>query len=425
MITLGVVLMNIFKKADILIPKDTDYKKWSVVACDQYTSEPDYWESVEKEVGEAPSALKIVFPEIYLKDEPEKRIANINKTMEEYLSSGIFKELSSSLVLVERTQRDGRTRTGIVGMVDLEEYSFTKGEGTPIRATEGTVLERIPPRVKIRENAPLELPHILLLIDDENKTVVEPLKSKKEKLEKVYDFDLLMNSGHLTGYKIEDADEFFKALDDLASVSEFKKKYDTKSDDVLLFAVGDGNHSLATAKTCWDNLKKSLTEEERKTHPARFALVEVMNIHDEALESEPIHRVVFGVNPQKMIDEFLKFYPEASTEDNGGQHIKFVYENKEADLYVKNSGSNLAVGSLQNFIDYYIKEFGGEVDYIHGEEVVRKLSGDEGNIGFLLPSMEKNELFPTIIKDGALPRKTFSMGEAWDKRFYLEAKKIR
>ena len=417
--------MDIFKKADILIPKDTDYKKWSVVACDQYTSEPEYWESVEREVGEAPSALKIVFPEIYLKDEPEKRIDKINKTMEEYLNSEIFKELSSSLVLVERTQRDGRVRTGLIGMADLEAYSFTKGEGTPIRATEGTVLERIPPRVKIRENAPLELPHILLLIDDEKKTVIEPVKAKKESLEKVYDFDLLMNSGHLTGYRIEEADEIFKALDDLACVQEFKKKYDTASDDVLVFAVGDGNHSLATAKTCWDNLKSSLTEEEKKTHPARFALVEVMNIHDEALEFEPIHRVVFGVNPEKMIEDFLKFYPDASTKDNSGQHIKFVYENKEGDLYVKNSGSNLAVGSLQNFIDYYIKETGAEVDYIHGEEVVRKLSQNKGNIGFLLSGMEKNELFPTIIKDGALPRKTFSMGEAWDKRFYLEAKKIK
>lgn len=417
--------MNIFKKADILIPKNTDYKKWSVVACDQYTSEPEYWESVEKEVGSAPSALKIVFPEIYLKNEPEKRIEKINKTMEEYLNSGLFCELSSSLVLTERTQRDKRVRTGLIGMVDLEAYSFKKGEGTPIRATEGTVLERIPPRVKIRENAPLELPHILLLIDDAKKTVIEPLKAKKESFEKIYDFDLVMDSGHLTGYRIDEASEVFKALDDLADVSAFKEKYDTKSGDVLLFAVGDGNHSLATAKTCWDNLKGSLTEAERKTHPARFALVEVMNIHDEALEFEPIHRVVFGVNPEKMIEDFLKFYPDSSTTDNGGQHIKYVYKDKEGDLYVKNTGSNLAVGSLQNFIDYYIKQAGAEVDYIHGEEVVKKLSKSEGNIGFLLSGMEKNELFPTIIKDGALPRKTFSMGEAWDKRFYLEAKKIR
>lgn len=417
--------MNIFKKADILIPKNADYKKWSVVACDQYTSEPEYWNGVEKVVGEAPSALKIVFPEIYLKDEPEKRIDKINKTMEEYLNSGLFEELSSSLVLVERTQRDGRTRTGIIGMVDLEAYSFTKGDGTPIRATEGTVLERIPPRVKIRENASLELPHILLLIDDEKKTVIESVKAKKDSLKKVYDFDLLMDSGHLTGFRIEDADEIFEALENLGDVALFKEKYDTDSDNVLLFAVGDGNHSLATAKTCWDNLKVSLTESEKQTHPARFALVEVMNIHDEALEFEPIHRVVFGVNPEKMIEEFLEFYPDSSLADNGGQHIKYVYGNVEGDLYVKNSSSNLAVGSLQNFIDYYIKETTAEVDYIHGEDVVRKLSENEGNIGFLLSGMEKNELFQTIIKDGALPRKTFSMGEAWDKRFYLEAKKIK
>ncbi len=417
--------MNIFKKADILIPKNIDFKKWSVVACDQYTSEPEYWAEVEKNVGDAPSAVKIVFPELYLKNEPEMRIESINKTMAEYLDSDIFKELSDSLVLTERKQRDGRVRTGIVGMVDLECYSFKKGEGTPIRATEGTVLERIPPRVKIRENAPLELPHILLLIDDEKRTVIEPIAAKKDSLEKIYDFDLMMDSGHLTGYKISDTDAVFAALDELSDKSVFKSKYNTDSEEVLLFAVGDGNHSLATAKTCWENLKPTLTDKEKENHPARFALVEVMNIHDNALEFEPIHRVVFGVNPEKLIEDFLKFYPDCAKEDNGGQHIKYMYGGVEGDVYVKNSGSNLAVGTLQNFLDSYIKENGGEIDYIHGEEVVRKLSKDRTNTGFLLPAMGKDELFPTIIKDGALPRKTFSMGEAWDKRFYLEAKKIR
>lgn len=417
--------MNIFRKANILIPKEADLSKWSVVACDQYTAEPDYWENVKKTVGDAPSALKIVFPEIYLKDEPEEKIESINKTMSEYLESGIFKEYKDSLILTERTQRDGRTRFGIVGMLDLESYSFKKGEGTPTRATEGTVLERIPPRVKIRENAPLELPHILILIDDEEKTVVEPLIFKKDSLERIYDFDLMENSGHLTGYRIDDCDAVFSALSKLAETETFSKKYNTDCKDVLLFAVGDGNHSLATAKTCWENIKKSLTKEEQENHPARFALVEVMNIHDKALEFEPIHRVVFGVNPEKMVEEFLKFYPESDKKDNGGQHIKYIIGDCTGDLYVKNSDSNLAVGTLQNFIDFYLKENGGEVDYIHGEEVVRKLAKDKGNIGFLLPAMEKNELFPTIIKDGALPRKTFSMGEAWDKRFYLEAKRIK
>lgn len=417
--------MKIFNKANILIPKNADLSKWSVVACDQYTSEPEYWESVEKNVGDNPSALNIVFPELYLKDEPEKRIEKINKTMAEYLASDLFSELSDSFVLTVRKQRDGRERTGIVGVVDLECYSFKKGEGTPIRATEGTVLERIPPRVKIRENAPLELPHILLLIDDEKRTVVEPVAAKKDSLEKIYDFDLMMDSGHLTGYRIDDADSVFDALSDLANPDTFKEKYDTDSDDVLIYAVGDGNHSLATAKTCWENLKPSLSDEEKETHPARFALVEVMNIHDEALEFEPIHRVVFDVNPEEMMEEFFKFYPETSTEDNGGQHIRYIIGDKATDIYVKNADSNLAVGTLQNFLDSYIKENGGEVDYIHGADVVKKLSNDANTIGFLLPAMEKSELFPTIIKDGALPRKTFSMGEAWDKRFYLECKKIR
>lgn len=417
--------MRIFNKANILIPKNADLSKWSVVACDQYTSEPEYWDEVKKTVGENPSALNIVFPELYLKDEPEKRIENINKTMAEYLNSDLFTELSDSFVLTIRKQRDGRERAGIIGVVDLECYSFKKGEGTAIRATEGTVLERIPPRVKIRENAPLELPHILLLIDDKKRSVVEPLLSKREELKKIYDFDLMMDSGHLTGYKIENADSVFDALSDLANPDNFKEKYNTDSDDVLIYAVGDGNHSLATAKTCWENLKPSLSDAEKETHPARFALVEVMNIHDAALEFEPIHRVVFDVEPEKMIDSFFKFYPEASTTDNGGQHIQYIIGDKLTDLYVKNQDSNLAVGTLQNFLDSYIKENGGEVDYIHGADVVKKLSKENNTIGFLLPAMEKNELFPTIIKDGALPRKTFSMGEAWDKRFYLECKKIK
>lgn len=415
----------IFKKADILIPQNADLSKWSVVACDQYTSEPEYWERVKNTVGEAPSALKIVFPEIYLKDEPEKRIARINETMKEYLEDGLFEEYSQAMILTQRTQRDGRKRTGIVGALDLESYSFKKGEGTLTRATEGTVIERIPPRVKIRENAPLELPHILILIDDEEKTVIEPLKADKEKLKKLYDFELMENSGRLEGYLVQACEPVFEALERLAEVSEFKKKYETDSENVLLFAVGDGNHSLATAKTCWDNIKKKLTDEEKEKHPARFALVELMNIHDEALEFEPIHRVVFGANPKSMLDELLKFYPESSCEDNGGQHVRYVFGRCTGDLYLKNTGSNMAVGSLQKFIDAYIDKNGGAVDYIHGEDVVRKLAEKDGNIGFILPAMEKKELFTTIIKDGALPRKTFSMGEAWDKRFYLECKKIQ
>jgi len=400
--------MNTFKKANILIPKNIDFTKWSVVACDQYTSQPEYWNEVKSTVGNAPSTLNIVFPEAFLA-EGDERIAKINKTMEKYLEEDIFEELLDSMVYVERTMANGKVRKGIMGVIDLEDYDFTKGSKSKIRATEGTVLERIPPRVKIRENASLELPHVMLLIDDKERTVIEQV----EKGEMIYDFDLMQNSGHLSGWLLSDfeAERVLAALDVL----------DETADGNLLFAVGDGNHSLATAKTCWENLKATLSDEEQKNHPARFCLVEVENIHDEALEFEPIHRVVFGVNPEELLAEFKKYYPETSDADNGGQHIEYTYKGKKGDLFVKNSPSALCVGTLQKFLDH--KDY--EVDYIHGADVTEKLSQAENTIGFLLPGMEKSDLFRGVIADGALPRKTFSMGEACDKRFYFEAKKIR
>lgn len=400
--------MSTFNKADILIPKDLDLKKWSVVACDQYTSQPEYWNEVSEITKDAPSTLNIVFPEAFL-SEGDARIEKINKTMSEYLESGIFEECLESMIYVERTMSNGKVRKGIIGTVDLEDYDFSVGSQSKIRATEGTVLERIPPRVKIRENAPLELPHIMLLIDDEQRTVIEQC----EKGEMIYDFDLMQGGGHLAGYLLSD----FEAERVLAAISEL----DENAKGNLLFAVGDGNHSLATAKTCWETLKKTLSKEEQENHPARFCLVEIENIHDDALEFEPIHRVVFGVNPEELIEEFKEYYPESSDANNGGQHIIYTYGNKKGDLYVKNSGNTLAVGTLQSFLD----KKGVKVDYIHGEDVTEKLSKEDGNIGFLLPSMEKSDLFKSVIADGALPRKTFSMGEAQDKRFYFEAKKIK
>lgn len=400
--------MNTFRKADILIPKDVDHSKWSVVACDQYTSQPEYWNEVSKTVGAAPSALNIVFPEAFL-EEGDGRIKKINAKMAEYIDEGIFEECLNSIIYVERTMSNGKVRKGIIGSVDLEDYDFSVGSKSKIRATEGTVLERIPPRVKIRENAPLELPHIMLLIDDIERAVIE----KCEKGEKIYDFDLMQNSGHLSGWLLSDseAERIISALSHL----------DENAAGNLLFAVGDGNHSLATAKTCWENLKKTLSIEEQENHPARFCLVEIENIHDEALEFEPIHRVVFGVNLEELIAEFKAYYPETQETDNGGQHIVYTYAGKKGDLYVKNPSSTLAVGTLQNFLD----QKGYKVDYIHGADVTEKLSAQEGNIGFLLPAMEKSDLFKSVIADGALPRKTFSMGEAEDKRFYFEAKKIK
>lgn len=419
--------MRIFNKADILIPREADLTRWAVVACDQYTSQQDYWDEVSNNVGNAPSALNIIYPEIYL-SAPDKaeRIKKIHETMEQYLESGVFTEIKNGLVFVERTQRDGRTRRGLVGTVDLEAYDFSKGSTSLIRATEGTVLDRIPPRVSIRLEAALEMPHILMLVDDREKTVIEPLAQKAASFKKLYDFDLQMDSGHLTGYEVPEdaANAALDAIDALGNPEEFNKKYNTNA-PVLQFAVGDGNHSLATAKTCWETIKKGLTDAEIETHPARFALVELMNLHDETLEFEPIHRIVFDTNPQAMIKAIKEFYPETSETDNGGHKITYCFGGKKGDIFVKNSPSKLAVGTLQIFLDKFVSENGGEIDYIHGADVTQELSAKENAIGFILPTMEKNELFETVICDGALPRKTFSMGEAHDKKFYMECKKIK
>lgn len=420
--------MKIFKPADILIPKNVDFSKWSVVACDQYTSQPEYWTKAAENAAGSPSALNIIFPEVYLNDDDaDERIKNINRTMCEYMDADIFEELKDSFILVERMQSNGKIRKGIIGCMDLEEYDFSKGSQSKIRATEGTILSRIPPRQKIRINAPLELPHILMLIDDREKSVIEPVSKQKNRLKKLYDFDLMLGGGHICGYLVgEDMKaDILNALDALENESAFNEKYGVLGKGVLLFAAGDGNHSLATAKTCWEEIKKGLSPEEQENHPARYALVELNNIYDEALEFEPIQRVVFGVDPKKLMDGLFAYYPEASYNDNGGQEIRYTYQGNEGAVYIKNAPSNLPVGTLQKYLDEYLDKNGGEVDYIHGDDVVRELTKAENTIGFMVDKMEKNDLFTTVIKDGALPRKTFSMGEAQDKRFYLECKRIR
>jgi len=414
---------KVLSTGKILLPKDADLSKWSVVACDQYTSQPEYWNEVEDYVGDAPSTLHITLPEIYLEgDDVATRIESINSNMQKYLDTGVFKEISGKYIYVERTQRDGIVRHGLMGVVDLEEYDYRKGSQTAIRATEGTVLERIPPRVRVRENACLELPHIMLLIDDRDLTVIEPLDSEKENFEVAYDFKMMQDSGSIRGYIVDEKAEarIDAAIAKLADKEGFYKKYNVSEDKgVLLFAVGDGNHSLATAKECYERLKAKIGDQ-AKEHPARFALVEVTNVHDKALEFEPIHRVVFDVDPEKMMAEMAKFY-ELSDE---GQGFVAVIGDEKREIFVKNAPTNLAVGTLQKFIDDYLEKNGGRVDYIHGDDVVEELSKAPTNIGFLLPPMAKEELFPTVILDGALPRKTFSMGHAYDKRFYLEARKI-
>lgn len=418
------IIMSIFEPADILIPQNANFSKWSVVACDQYTSEPEYWEDVKKTVGDSPSTLNIIYPEVYLEEENgDARIDSINRTMQRYLDEGIFRELKNALIYVKRTQSDGKTRKGIIGKLDLDEYDFSKGSQSKIRATEGTIVERIPPRQRVRRGAPLELPHIIMLIDDREKTVIEPLEAAVSRFEKLYDFELMKNSGHITGYALDDAakESVLETMKKLGDREAFEKKYDAYGKGVLMFAAGDGNHSLATAKQCWEEIKPTLSDAERKNHPARFALVEVMNIHDTALEFEPIQRVIFDTEPEKLLAALKDYYKTGKS----GQLIDYVYGENEGSIYIENPSSNLPVGSLQNFLDEYLRKNGGRIDYIHGNDVVRNLAKADNTIGFMVDGMEKNELFPTVIKDGSLPRKTFSMGEAADKRFYLECKKIK
>ena len=416
-----------FKKANILLPKSCDMTKWSVVACDQYTSEPAYWKDVEKIVGTVPSTLRLTLPEIYLEDnDVEERIKKINSNMDELVTNDFFKEYKDSLIYLERTQADGKVREGLIGMVDLEDYSYEKGSTTLIRATEKTVIERIPPRVKVRENAKLELPHIMILIDDDKKEIIESLKKKVTEKEKVYDFDLMKNGGHIKGYvlKDKDADETLAKLEKLADKDLFNRKYGLTDKEVLLFAMGDGNHSLATAKACYENLKKTMSEEEYLNNPARYALVELVNLHSPALEFEAIHRVLFNVDVKDLFTELEKFY-DISYEKTTGQKVDFVTSEKEETIWIKNPKSNIPVGSLQLFLDEYLKTHEGKIDYVHGEDVTKELGRKVGNVGFILEAMSKNELFKTVTLDGALPRKTFSMGHSNDKRYYLEARKIK
>ena len=417
-----------FYPADILLPKDQDMTKWAVVACDQFTSEPEYWQAVEEKVGKAPSTLRLILPEANLKaPNVDEYISGINAAMEQYLKDGVFRTLEDSLIYVERQQSDGRIRHGLIGMVDLDAYDFTPGSGALIRATEGTVLERIPPRAKVRRHAPIELPHVMLLVDDPDKTVIEPLTAAADTMEKLYDFDLMQNGGHIRGYKLSDkqVDAVAKALEGLASDEAMQKKYGVSGVAPLLFAVGDGNHSLATAKQCYENLKKVTPEDQWADLPARYALVEVVNNHDDALQFEPIHRVLFGVEPEQVLEAMKAAYPGAHEGEGEGHTIAYTYAGHTGTITVPNPRMQLAVGTLQTFLDAYLKEHGGEVDYIHGDEVTDELGSKSGNIGFKLPAMGKEQLFKTVMADGVLPRKTFSMGHAQDKRYYVEARKIK
>ena len=420
-----------FKPADILLPQNCDYDKWAVVACDQYTSQPEYWQRVEERVGRAPSALRLILPESSL-DGPqvEMDIMDINATMARYVREGRFNTLPGALIYVERTLHSGKIRRGLVGMADLKEYDYEPGSDALIRATEGVVMPRIPPRVAVRKNAPIELPHAMLLADDPGRTVIEPLSAQTASLELLYDFDLMEQGGHVKGWLLgpEQLAQVAAALSALADPGTFNTKYGTEGQPVMLFAVGDGNHSLATAKECYERQKRLVPPERWDAIPARFALCELVNLHDGSLEFEPIHRVVFHTEPDALLDALVRSFPGARrgrTAEGGGLPLGYVCAGGEGVITLPRSAARMPVGALQNFLDGYLMEHKGRVDYIHGEDVAREFAARPGDIAFLLPPMDKRELFPTVIHDGALPRKTFSMGEPHDKRFYLEARKIR
>ncbi len=413
-----------YSSADILLPDfgSVNAEKWAVIACDQFTSEPHYWQAVENTVGDAASTLRIILPEVYL-NETEKRISEINLTMEKYLDELLVSH-PDSMIYVERTQSDGSLRRGIVLAVDLECYDFKRGASSLIRATEATVIERIPPRVAIRRDAKIELPHVMLLIDDPQRTVIEPLNASLCP-DIAYDTELMQGGGHIVGRFLSESAKasVAEALDNLTTPKAMERRYGSAELAPLLFAVGDGNHSLATAKTIYEEIKASIGAEAAESHPARYALVELVNIHDEAMKFEPIYRVMFGIDPED-VKQKLAIYMAELQGDFEPQSVEYFTLGGNGTITAQSPEKTLTVATLQDFIDDYIsKNPSAEVDYIHGEDSVKSLIRED-SIGFLFSGMGKDQLFKTVIYDGALPRKTFSMGHARDKRYYLECRKI-
>ena len=399
-----------FGPADILLPRDGETAAlWPVVACDQFTSQRDYWERAAALVGEKPSALHIVFPEVYLEDGFD-RIESIQKHIASYLQEGVLTEkVHQGYVLVERLTQSG-ARIGLVGMVDLDCYDYTPESKALIRATEGTVTARIPPRVRIREGAQVESPHVMLLCDDRQQELIEPLYAMRQQLPQLYDLELMLGGGHLRGYAVTGA-----LAEKVTAIIEQQQR---RSD--LYLAVGDGNHSLATAKTCWERIKPGLSPAQREHHPARYALAELVNLHCPALNFEPIHRVLFHVDGEELLSAFTAAVPCGDGED-----VVFLHNGQRRGLKLTARGDRLPVDVLQEFLDRYLAEHPQTgIDYVHGTAALEELSARPGNCGVALQAMDKNALFPAIIAGGVLPRKTFSLGEAEEKRYYMECRKI-
>ena len=401
--------MHPFMKADILLPENVSMEQWSVIACDQFASQPEYWSQARQLAGDAPSTLNLILPESELDGDCNTAIQKINETMQQYLNNRIFRTYTDCFIYVERTLLNGAVRKGVVGAVDLDQYDFHPQSNAAIRATEETVAERIPPRMNIRRNAPLELPHVLLLCDDDEKLLVESLTAKKDTLPLLYDFELMLGGGRIRGWLVAGADgeAFSQQLD--AYGKRMVKRY---GENGVMYAVGDGNHSLASAKGCY--------EENRANENARYALVELENIHDEAQVFEPIHRIIKHTDAKALLTSM-----ESSIGKESGSPVIWHIGQESGTFYVHDQQGNLPVGIVQSFLDEYLTSHPGVIDYIHGEDALQQLAQEENAIGLILPPVEKNAFFQGILAGGTLPRKTFSMGHAQEKRYYLEARKIK
>ena len=412
--------MKLFGTADILLPKSADMNRWAVIACDQFTSDAAYWQRVRAHAGSGESTIHLILPEADLGcvDE-DAAISRINAAMEDYLSNDVFTVYPNSYIYVERTLQNGSVRPGLVGAVDLEGYDYHPGSVSPVRATEKTVLERIPPRVRVRKDALIEFPHVLMLCDDDKKCLLEPISARKDSLRKLYDFDLMEGGGHITGWLVDGdaAAAFDRAFE--RYIASAPAKYSDLEGAPVVLAVGDGNHSLATAKSCYETLKASNPGVDLSGHPARYALVELENIHDDSQVFEPIHRVLFHVDGKKLLTDMQ----EICSDD--GFAVEYVMGAERGTLHLDKAKGELAVAVLQEFLDKWMAENPCEIDYIHGDEEVVRLAQTGDAIGFLLPPMEKHQLFRGVISGGVLPRKTFSMGHAREKRYYLEGRKIK
>lgn len=422
-----------FVPANILLPDEKiDLTRWACVACDQFTSEPEYWQQAEALVGDAPSALRLVLPEVYLGGEDqEARVAAIQAAMAEYEKTVLTRRVNG-FVYLERTQMDGSIRAGLLGAVDLEAYSYEKGSRPVVRPSENTVVERIPPRLKVRRGAGLELPHVMMLVDDEEKTLIEPLTAMKGSLKKLYEGDLMLQGGHIAGWAVEDealCAQLVETIDRLGSREVFDRKYPAAAGTpTLTLAVGDGNHSLATAKACWEEIKATLPEAERANHPARWCLAEIVNVHSEAIQIEPIHRLFTGTTGAEVRTALTAWAAEKGLGmgTEGEQKMILVDENGgEETIAFATPTQPLTVGTAEAFVgDFLAAHPGAAVDYIHGDDTARGLA-KKGGVALLMPDFAKSDLFRGVVLGGVLPRKTFSMGHAQEKRYYLECRSIR